>query len=350
MVAAATMCLPERAVQGRSYDYRYAWVRDQCYAGVAAAAAGLDDLLDAAVRFVSERVLSDGPALRPVYRVDGGPVPAERSLRLPGYPGGHDVVGNRAGGQSQLDVLGEVLQLLGVAGARGRLDSAGWDAVRVAADAVAESWQRPDAGIWELAPDWWTQSRLACVAGLRQVAQLAVPPSAAAARASAPRTSADARLAGLADAILAETSARCLHPDGFWQRSPTVPGTDASLLRPPVRGALPADDPRTRATLEAVLAELEEDGYVYRFAAPDHPLGTVEGAFLLCGFLTSQALAQQGRHVEAARWFERTRSACGSPGLFTEEYDVRQRQLRGNLPQAFVHAALLETATALTRA
>jgi alpha,alpha-trehalase len=37
------------------------------------------------------------------------------------------------------------------------------------------------------------------------------------------------------------------------------------------------------------------------------------------------------------------------PGrLFAEEYDVTQRQLRGNLPQAFVHALLLECAARLT--
>jgi hypothetical protein len=48
--------------------------------------------------------------------------------------------------------------------------------------------------------------------------------------------------------------------------------------------------------------------------------------------------------VRATAWFERNRTACGSPGLLTEEYDVRQRQLRGNLPQAFVHALLLEYA------
>ena len=44
------------------------------------------------------------------------------------------------------------------------------------------------------------------------------------------------------------------------------------------------------------------------------------------------------------RWFERNRGALGPPGLFTEEFDVVQRQLRGNLPQAFVHALLIETA------
>ena len=44
------------------------------------------------------------------------------------------------------------------------------------------------------------------------------------------------------------------------------------------------------------------------------------------------------------------RAACGSPGLYTEEYDVHQRQSRGNLPQAFVHAAMLECAARLSAA
>ena len=34
--------------------------------------------------------------------------------------------------------------------------------------------------------------------------------------------------------------------------------------------------------------------------------------------------------------------------MYTEEYDVHQRQLRGNLPQAFVHAGLLECAVRLS--
>jgi alpha,alpha-trehalase len=56
------------------------------------------------------------------------------------------------------------------------------------------------------------------------------------------------------------------------------------------------------------------------------------------------AYAQQGDHVIAARWFERSRGACGPPALYSEEFDVSQHQLRGNLPQAFVHALLLECA------
>lgn len=56
---------------------------------------------------------------------------------------------------------------------------------------------------------------------------------------------------------------------------------------------------------------------------------------------------RSGDRVQAMRWFERTRAACGSPGLFTEEVDVGERQLRGNLPQAFVHALLLQAAHGL---
>ena len=44
MVAAATTSLPERAEEGRNYDYRYVWIRDQCYAGEAAARAGALEL------------------------------------------------------------------------------------------------------------------------------------------------------------------------------------------------------------------------------------------------------------------------------------------------------------------
>jgi GH15 family glucan-1,4-alpha-glucosidase len=101
------------------------------------------------------------------------------------------------------------------------------------------------------------------------------------------------------------------------------------------------------ATVDAVARQLGSRGYVYRFRQDERPLGEAEGAFLLSGFHMALAVHQQGRHTEAMRWFERNRAACGAPGLFSEEYDVEQRQLRGNYPQAFVHALLIESATRL---
>jgi GH15 family glucan-1,4-alpha-glucosidase len=152
---------------------------------------------------------------------------------------------------------------------------------------------------------------------------------------------------GLADVIFADTATKAVHPSGRWQRTPDDSALDSALLLCPVRGALPASDPRARETLRACIAELTQDGYAYRFRHDERPLGQAEGAFLLCGFMLALALHQQGQECEAARWFERNRTACGTPGLFSEEYDVTERQLRGNLPQAFVHALMLECAARL---
>lgn len=335
MVAAATMSLPERAGQGGNYDYRYAWIRDQSYAGMAAASAGAPELLDAAVGFVSARLLEDGPQLKPAYTVTGRAVPDEQTLDLRGYPGGSDKTGNWVNSQFQLDAFGEALQLLATAARADRLDAEGRRAVHTAVQAITQRHAEPEAGIWELDNRRWTQSRLACVAGLRAVAAL-------------PAAGADlAECSTLADTLLAETARTSLHPNGYWQRAPDIPGLDASLLLPPVRGALPAEDPRTRATLRAVQENLCDDHFVYRFRHDQRDLGDAEGAFLLCGFMMALAEHHQGRPLHAIRWFERNRSACGPPGLFSEEYDISQRQLRGNLPQAFVHALMLETATRL---
>ncbi|GEL19934.1 glycoside hydrolase family 15 protein [Pseudonocardia asaccharolytica] len=334
MVAAATTSLPERAGAGRSYDYRFVWIRDQCYAGQAVAAAGPYPLLDDAVRFVAERLLADGPRLRPAYTASGGPIPDERSLDLPGYPGGTDILGNHVNAQVQLDAFGEALLLFAAAARHDRLATTHWAAVRAAVAAVEQRWREPDAGVWELDNRRWAHSRLICAAGLRAVAGLVAAADAA-------------RWSGLADAIVADAASDCRHPDGRWQRAPDDPRVDAALLLPALRGAVPAADPRSIATLRAVVADLSRDGYVYRFRQDARPLGEAEGAFTLCGFVMALAAQQQGDVVAAARWFERGRAACGPPGLFAEEYDVTQRQLRGNLPQAFVHALLLEAATRL---
>jgi GH15 family glucan-1,4-alpha-glucosidase len=335
MVAAATTSLPERAEAGRNYDYRYVWIRDQCYAGHAGAACGADRLLDSATKFVGARLLEHGDRLAPAYTIDGEPVPDQRHLNLPGYPGGADIVGNWVNQQFQLDAFGEALLLFASAAHHDRLDDEAHSAMLIAAAAIERRWTEPDAGIWEIDNRPWTHSRLICAAGLRAAAAVV----------------GGARMASwtaLADKIVAETSATSLHPEGRWQRSPGDPRVDGALLLPGLRGAVPAHDPRSVTTLEAYLRDLTHDGYAYRFRHDERPLYEAEGAFVLCGFWTAMALASQGREVEARAWHERSVAACGPPQLFSEEYDVRQHQMRGNLPQAFVHALMLESSAALS--
>jgi GH15 family glucan-1,4-alpha-glucosidase len=340
-VAASTTSLPERLEGGRNYDYRYAWIRDQCYTGLAVAAHGPHPLLEGTVRFLTERVLADGPDLMPAYTVSGEPIPDERALRLRGYPGGTARAGNQVVGQFQLDGLGEALQLLAAAARLDMLAEENWRAAATAADAIGKRWTDADAGIWELNDEHWAHSRLACVAGLRALAAAADGPPGGHGHRQAAGWSA------LADTILASLG-DCVHPTGRWQRSPADPRADAALLLPVIRGAVPASDPRSSATIRAVRENLAEDGYVYRFRHDPRPLHKAEGAFLLCGFWLAQVAQACGEHAEAAHWFERNRAACGPAGLYTEEYDVHQRQLRGNLPQAFVHAGLLETAVRMS--
>ncbi len=335
MVAAATTSLPERVDAGKNYDYRYSWIRDQCFAGQAVAADGPHGLLDDAVTFVGGRLLADGAQLAPAYTVSGDPVPGQRTLNLPGYPGGDVRTGNWVRQQFQLDAFGEALLLLGAAAGHDRLTLEHWRAVEAAVTAIRQRRGDSGAGVWETRNDQWTHSRLICAAGLRRVSQHAP-------------TQQGAEWSALADSIVSEVGATSVHPRGHWQRSPTDDRVDAALLLPAIRGAIPADDPRSRATVEAVREDLGEDYFLYRFRHDERPLHEAEGAFVVSGFHMALAEHQQGNQGEALRWFERNRSACGSPGVFTEEFDVVQRQLRGNLPQAFVHALMFEAACRLT--
>ena len=338
MVAAATTSLPERAGAGRNYDYRYVWLRDQCFTGQAVAGLSAPGLLDDAVRFVSGRLLDHGDRLAPAYTTLGGKVPDQRPLGLPGYPGGSDIIGNWVNDQFQLDAFGESLLMFAAAAGQDRLDTQGWHAARIAAGAIATRWTEPDAGIWEIDNRPWTHSRLICAAGLRAIA------------AAHPASSDAVNWSSLADRIVADTAAHALNADtGAWQRSPDDPGMDASLLLAGLRGAVPADDPRTVATLQAYLRDLTQDGYAYRFRQDSRPLGEAEGAFQLCGFLTALATDQQGDRLSALGWYERTKAACGPPLIYCEEYDATQHQMRGNFPQAFVHALMIEAATRLSR-
>ncbi len=334
-VAAATTSLPEHDGADRNYDYRYCWIRDICYIGQAGASmTGADALFDGALGFVTARLNEHGDHTSPAYLPDGRRVPAEVELDLPGYPGGHNVVGNRVRDQFQLDIFGEALLLLANGAAKDRLQGEHRKAIEICIAAIEKHAGRNEAGIWETKPKRWTHSRLIAVAGLRAIATLE------------PAKTIVQRALPLADHLLSTMSTTCLHESGRWMRAPDDERIDASLLLAQIRGACDADDPRSRATLDAVQRELVDDDYVYRYRRPGHHLGEDEGAFLICNFWMSLACLGAGRIAQGTRYFERARSACGSPGLFSEEYDVGAHQLRGNLPQAFVHALLIETAAA----
>ena len=69
----------------------------------------------------------------------------------------------------------------------------------------------------------------------------------------------------------------------------------------PIVGFLPADDPRMRATIEAIAEHLTDDhGFVYRYLNEDGLPGG-EGTFGICTFWLAECLALAGELERASR-------------------------------------------------
>jgi GH15 family glucan-1,4-alpha-glucosidase len=125
---------------------------------------------------------------------------------------------------------------------------------------------------------------------------------------------------------------------------------DASVLLIPDVGFLPADDPRVVSTMTVLQRDLIQDGFMRRYELPTGGTSAVdglagsEGAFLACSFWLANALELSGRHEEAIELFERLLALRNDVGLLSEEYDPRYGRLVGNMPQAFSHVPLVQTA------
>ena len=265
MAAAATMSLPERAEEGRNYDYRYAWIRDQCFSGQAVAAAGPYPLLDTAVGFVTERILADGPQLKPAYTVSGGPVPDERRLHLPGYPGGSDKVGNWVSKQFQLDAFGEALMLLAAAAAArpaGPRALAGRGSGRRRDQGTRRRSRRRDLGAGRAALGAFPADLRGRPAGRRPrwPRRARARPGAGSPTRCSPRsrpTACTRPAAGSGHPATTGSTPRCCCPPC------------AARCRPGIRAPWP---PWRRRE-----AELASDGYMYRYRPDERPLGDGRG-------------------------------------------------------------------------
>ncbi|MEP7347931.1 MAG: glycoside hydrolase family 15 protein, partial [Gemmatimonadaceae bacterium] len=119
---------------------------------------------------------------------------------------------------------------------------------------------------------------------------------------------------------------------------------DASLLQLAIVGFVEPDDPRMRATVRRIEAELcTDDGFVRRYPAGDTETvdGNAEGVFLLCTCWLVQVLAMQGNLPRARELLERVIAVANDVGLLAEEFDPTTGEMLGNFPQAFTHLGLI---------
>ena len=153
MVAAATTALPERADRGATGTTATCGCATSATRGRPRGKAGAWTLLDDAVRFVRRAAARARPGPRAgLHRRRRGGSRGPSNVGLPGYPGGTDQIGNQVRDQFQLDAFGEALLLFAEAARHDRLDADGARAAVTAARAVAERWNGPDAGVWEIDP------------------------------------------------------------------------------------------------------------------------------------------------------------------------------------------------------
>jgi GH15 family glucan-1,4-alpha-glucosidase len=122
------------------------------------------------------------------------------------------------------------------------------------------------------------------------------------------------------------------------------------LLLPQV-GFLPGDDPRILGTIDAVQEDLLQDGFLRRYDndATQDGFDSAEGCFVVCTIWLADTLHLAGREDEAREVFERVLSIRNDVGLLAEEYDPRRKRQLGNVPQAYSHVGLVNTARALSR-
>jgi GH15 family glucan-1,4-alpha-glucosidase len=348
IVAAATTSLPEFLGGVRNWDYRFCWLRDAALTLDALMTAGYVEEATSWRDWVVRAVAGDPEDIQIMYGLGGERRLDEYELpHLGGYEGSAPVrVGNAASGQLQLDVYGELIDAiyqaheLGMPQAR-RAQTVARQVIRW----LAEHWQDPDDGVWEVrgGRKQFVHSKVMAWVAVDRVLRFAE----------------EMRFEHEVDELtkLAHAMHEEICREGFDAERNTFTQfygssqLDASLLLIPQVGFLPPEDPRVIGTVEAIQRELVKDGFVMRYI-PDESsadgLPPGEGAFLACSFWLVIDLAMIGRRDEAETLFDRLISLKSDLGLFSEEYDQVNKRLIGNTPQAFTHLTLIAAAKVLS--
>jgi GH15 family glucan-1,4-alpha-glucosidase len=348
ILAAPTTSLPENIGGSRNWDYRYCWVRDATFTLQAMMNTGHYAEAQQWRAWLLRAAAGDPAKMQTLYGVAGERLLPEWEISwLPGYEHSTPVrIGNAASEQLQLDVFGEIMEVLYHA-RRGRLagSQAGWTLQTLLLEHLEQIWSAPDHGIWETRdkPRHFTHSKvMAWVAldrAIRSAEQFRLPGPLRRWRSLRQRIHEDVCHRGFNRKV------------GAFVRSYGSQELDASILLLPLVGFLPVSDPRMRSTVEAIERSLLRDGLVRRYepSAKNDGFREGEGAFLACSFWLADNYVLLDRCDDARRLFERLLALRNDVGLLSEEYDPTASRLVGNFPQSFSHIALINTAHNLVR-
>lgn len=339
--AAATCSLPETFGGIRNWDYRFCWPRDGAIAAQALVRLGNTGVamkfLDWLLAIVDRCA---GPErLRPIYTVTGEELGHEADLsHLGGYRASRPVrIGNAASQQVQLDVFGPIVELVALlADAGAPISPDHWRLVEAMVTAVERSWAEPDHGIWEIRGDrlHHVHSKTMCWLALDRATRLA-----------------DQFVGVRRDSweSLRDTIKADVLEHGYDESRKSFVAAyehhalDAAALAVGLSGMIPPTDPRFVNTVDAICTHLLDRGTVYRYQYDDALPGP-EGGFHLCTGWLIECLALIGRHDQASKLFALLCDAAGPTGLLPEQWCPNEQIGLGNFPQAYSHAAIINSA------
>ena len=324
VVAAPTTSLPEALGGVRNWDYRYCWLRDATFTLLSLLDAGYHDVAIAWREWLMRAVAGKPSQLQIMYGLGGERRLTEYSIDwLAGFEGSRPVrVGNAASEQFQLDVYGEVIDVMHQCRREGLGDGPeSWRVESAIVEHLESAWKEADEGIWEVRGPrrHFTHSKV--------MAWVAFDRAVKAVKASG--------LEGPIDRWRAARDAahRQVCEQGFdaarntFVQSYGSTALDASLLMIPLVGFLPAHDPRVLGTVAAIEKGLTRDGFVLRYDPRESVDGLPpgEGVFLMCTFWLADNYALQGRLDEARTLFERLLSRSGTTWAFSPRSTTRAR-------------------------
>ena len=346
IVAAATTSLPESIGEERNWDYRYCWIRDATFTLYAGFILGYTSEARDFINWLVRTTAGRAEDLQVLYGVGGERLLPEHELdHLEGYRGSKPVrIGNEATRQFQLDIYGEILDTAHLwRKYGGELDEELWRFLRGCVEQIADRWQEPDAGLWEVRgdPEHFVYSKAMCWVGvdrgIKAVEDLEIDAPVDEWRELRDRIHDDVMEHGFDEEL------------GSFIRAYGTRDVDASALLLPLVGFVPADDERMVSTVEVIRKELGRgDGLIHRYRTEDGLEGD-EGTFTICSFWLVDNLAMQGRMEEARDLFDRLCDLSNDVLLYSEEVDPDSGDFLGNFPQAFTHLALVNAAINIER-
>jgi GH15 family glucan-1,4-alpha-glucosidase len=348
VIAAHTTSIPEAPSSGRTWDYRYCWLRDAYFVVQALNRIGATRTMEEFISFTLSIATKPDQELRPLYSVVPTASVEERTApHLAGYRGDGPVrIGNAAVDQSQNDTYGSIILAAMPLFFDRRLPRPGdedlFQLLESLGHRAAKKAFEPDAGIWEYRGQRrvHTHSAAMCWAGCQRLAAIAT------------RLGFEPRAKywnAIAEPIHAELLERAWNQKrGAFTAAFGSDDLDASVLLLADLGVVEVNDPRFGSTVAAMERELVREKHVMRYARADD-FGMPVTAFLICRFWLIDALWSLGRREAARDLFNDALKHRNRYGLLSEDVDPQTGALWGNFPQTYSMAGLILSAMRLSR-